>query len=178
VPSDTFREQLPLAAELLEADKDKNIVMYCTGGIRCEKASAYLLHRGFTNVYHLEGGILEYTRQVREQGLENQFMGKNFVFDGRLGERIGTEIISHCHQCQSLCDTHHNCANDDCHLLFLQCESCAQTWEGCCSPECQQWKNLASEEREGRQFQHADGFNNSQNRRRARFFDVKRSCAK
>ncbi|HEX8463414.1 MAG TPA: rhodanese-related sulfurtransferase [Abditibacterium sp.] len=173
VPSDTFRQQLPLAAELLEAERDKNIVMYCTGGIRCEKASAYLLHRGFSKVYHLEGGILEYTRQVREQGLENQFLGKNFVFDGRLGERIGEEIISQCHQCQNGCDTHRNCANDDCHLLFLQCDACAQSWEGCCSSECREWKNLAPDQRDGRQFQHAEGFNNSQNRRRARFFDVK-----
>jgi UPF0176 protein len=173
VPSDTFRQQLPLAAELLEAKKDQNIVMYCTGGIRCEKASAYLLHRGFSKVFHLEGGILEYTRQVREQGLESQFLGKNFVFDGRLGERIGEEIISRCHQCQNLCDMHRNCANDDCHLLFLQCDSCAQSWEGCCCAECQEWKYLTPAQREGRQFQHAKGFNNSQNRRRARFFDVK-----
>src|SRR5258706_14705082 len=64
VPSDTFREQLPMAVDMMKADKDKNIIMYCTGGIRCEKASAYMLHRGFANVFHLEGGIINYVNQV------------------------------------------------------------------------------------------------------------------
>lgn len=175
VPSDTFRQQLPMAAEMLEEDRQKNIVMYCTGGIRCEKASAYLMYRGFENVYHLEGGILEYVRQVREQNLENKFHGKNFVFDGRRSERIGDEIISHCHQCGELCDTHQNCENIACHLLFLQCEKCAAQFEGCCCEECREWKNLTDEEKRGRVFQHSEEFNHSQIRRHARFFDVKSS---
>ena len=108
IPSDTFREQLPMAASMMENKKDKNIIMYCTGGIRCEKASAYMLHQGFKNVFHLEGGIINYTNQVKEQGLENKFLGKNFVFDNRLGEAIGNEIISNCHQCGKPCDTHVN----------------------------------------------------------------------
>lgn len=173
VASDTFREQLPMAAQMLEAEKDKNIVMYCTGGIRCEKASAYLLHHGFQNVFHLEGGILEYVRQVREENLENKFQGKNFVFDGRMAERIGEEIISHCHQCGAPCDTHHNCSNNACHLLFLQCERCAAEYEGCCCSECRDWKNLPAEAKQGRSFKRTDSFNNSQLRRRARFFDEK-----
>ena len=115
---ETFREALPLVEEMLKEHKDKNIVMYCTGGIRCEKASAYYKHKGFKNVFQLDGGIIEYTRQVQAKGLENKFKGKNFVFDERMGERIGAEIIARCHQCGRPCDTHINCANDACHILF------------------------------------------------------------
>lgn len=136
VPSATFREQLPMAVDMMHDQKDKNIIMYCTGGIRCEKASAYMLHRGFKNVFHLEGGIIEYTNKAREMGLPNKFRGKNFVFDERLGERISEEVISQCHQCGEPCDTHTNCANEGCHLLFIQCEKCAATYSGCCSQAC------------------------------------------
>ena len=146
VPSDTFREQLPMAADMLEANKNKNIIMYCTGGIRCEKASAYLLHKGFTNVFHLEGGIIHYANTVKEKGLPNKFLGKNFVFDDRLGERIGEEIISKCHQCGQPADTHTNCVNEGCHLLFIQCEACAEKYERCCSVECQETIHLPEEE--------------------------------
>ncbi|MBY0432522.1 MAG: rhodanese-related sulfurtransferase [Cyclobacteriaceae bacterium] len=135
---DTFREALPVAEKLLEDKKDSNIIMYCTGGIRCEKASAWMKHRGFKNVFQLEGGIIEYARQVKSQGLENKFVGKNFVFDERLGERISEEIISVCHQCGQPCDTHTNCRNEACHLLFIQCEECAKKFDGCCSSECKE----------------------------------------
>lgn len=147
IPSDTFRSQLPMAVNMLEEKKDKNIIMYCTGGIRCEKASAYMLLNGFKNVYHLEGGIIQYANKVKEENLPNKFLGKNFVFDGRLGEKIGGEIISHCHQCGAPCDTHTNCANEACHLLFIQCESCAKKYDGCCSVGCQTTYNLPEEER-------------------------------
>jgi len=134
---DTFRESLPIIEEQLSAHKqDKKLLMYCTGGIRCEKASAYFKHKGFENVYQLEGGIIEYTRQVKAEGLESKFIGKNFVFDHRLGERITDDIVSQCHQCGESCDVHTNCANEGCHLLFIQCESCAAKMEGCCSTEC------------------------------------------
>ncbi|RYF98694.1 MAG: rhodanese-related sulfurtransferase [Chitinophagaceae bacterium] len=146
VPSDTFREQLPMSADMMKDNKDQNIIMYCTGGIRCEKASAYLLHQGFNNVFHLEGGIIHYANTVREQGLENKFRGKNFVFDDRLGERITDEIIAKCHQCGAPADTHTNCANSACHLLFIQCEACATKYDGCCSTECQTVYNLPEEE--------------------------------
>ncbi len=136
VPSDTFREQLPMAVDMLKEAKDKNIIMYCTGGIRCEKASAYMLHNGFKNVFHLEGGIINYANQVKEQGLENRFRGKNFVFDDRLGERISEEIISKCHQCGEPADTHTNCNNNGCHLLFIQCKACSSKYNGCCSEAC------------------------------------------
>lgn len=146
VPSDTFRDQLPMAVDMLKEQKDKNIIMYCTGGIRCEKASAYLLHNGFKNVFHVEGGIIEYTRKAKEQGLPIKFKGKNFVFDERLGERITEDIIAQCHQCGKPCDMHTNCKNDGCHLLFIQCESCAAKYEGCCSEDCREEKNLPIEE--------------------------------
>lgn len=136
VPSDTFREQLPMAVDMMKDNKDRNIIMYCTGGIRCEKASAYMLHHGFSNVFHLEGGIIEYSNKAREQGLPNKFRGKNFVFDDRLGERISDEIISQCHQCGEPCDEHINCANEGCHLLFIQCEKCAEKYSKCCSDAC------------------------------------------
>ena len=146
VPSDTFRDQLPMAVDMLADQKDKNIIMYCTGGIRCEKASAYMLHNGFKNVFHLEGGIIEYTNKARQQGLPIKFKGKNFVFDDRLGERISEDIISHCHQCGEPCDTHTNCLNQGCHLLFIQCESCAKKYDGCCSEACQTVYALPEEE--------------------------------
>jgi UPF0176 protein len=134
---DTFRESLPIIENQLSAHKqDKKLLMYCTGGIRCEKASAYFKHKGFENVYQLEGGIIEYTRQVKAEGLESKFIGKNFVFDHRLGERITDDIVSQCHQCGAPCDVHTNCANEGCHLLFIQCESCKSKMEGCCSDEC------------------------------------------
>lgn len=147
IPSDTFREQLPMAVDMMKADKDKNIIMYCTGGIRCEKASAYMLHQGFTNVFHLEGGIINYARQVKSEGLETKFIGKNFVFDDRLGERITEDVIAVCHQCGKPADTHTNCVNDGCHLLFIQCAACAEVYEGCCTNECQETIHLPEERR-------------------------------
>ncbi len=142
IPSDTFREQLPMAVHMLSDKKDKNIIMYCTGGIRCEKASAYMLHNGFKNVFHLEGGIIQYANVVKKENLVNKFRGKNFVFDDRLGEKIGNEIISKCHQCGQPCDEHTNCANNGCHLLFIQCKNCFETFNGCCSEECKSVYNM------------------------------------
>ncbi|HEV8284198.1 MAG TPA: rhodanese-related sulfurtransferase [Chitinophagaceae bacterium] len=146
IPSDTFREQLPMAVEMMDDKREKNIIMYCTGGIRCEKASAYMLHKGFKNVFHLEGGIIHYTNQIKEKGLTNKFHGKNFVFDQRLGEKITEEIIAKCHQCGKPADTHVNCVNDACHLLFIQCDECKEKYEGCCSKECQEIIHLPVEE--------------------------------
>lgn len=146
IPSDTFRDQLPMAVNMMKDNKDKNIIMYCTGGIRCEKASAYMLHHGFEHVYHLEGGIINYARQAKAAGLETKFIGKNFVFDDRLGERITEDIIAKCHQCGKPADTHTNCKNDGCHLLFIQCEECAKQYNGCCTVECQEIYNLPVEE--------------------------------
>jgi len=136
---DTFRDSLDIIeANLKEHKEDRNLVMYCTGGIRCEKASAYYKHKGFQNVYQLEGGIIEYVRQVKAENLENKFKGKNFVFDHRRSERVSNDVISVCHQCGDSCDTHTNCANEACHLLFIQCESCHSKMDNCCSPKCQE----------------------------------------
>jgi UPF0176 protein len=136
---ETFRESLPIINDQLKDFKeDKNLVMYCTGGIRCEKASAYFKHQGFKNVYQLEGGIIQYAKQIKEEGLESKFIGKNFVFDHRLGERITNDIVSQCHQCGQPCDNHTNCENEGCHLLFIQCDECKAAMENCCSAECQE----------------------------------------
>ena len=144
---DTFRDSLPIIEAQLSAHKsDKKILMYCTGGIRCEKASAYFKHRGFEDVYQLEGGIIEYTRQVKAEGLESKFIGKNFVFDQRLGERITDDIVSNCHICGTPCDNHTNCVNDGCHLLFIQCDNCKSKMEKCCSADCQTTIHLPLDE--------------------------------
>tara|TARA_Y100000385_G_scaffold44037_1_gene40791 strand:- start:467 stop:1501 length:1035 start_codon:yes stop_codon:yes gene_type:complete len=144
---DTFRESLEtIDMELKKNGKEKNYLMYCTGGIRCEKASAYLKHKGIKNVFQLEGGIIEYTRQVSENDLKNHFIGKNFVFDERLGERISDDIVSNCHQCGKPCDSHINCINDSCHLLFIQCDNCKEKMNSCCSNECMEIIELSFEE--------------------------------
>ena len=125
---DTFRDSLDIIEQDLKENKeDKNLLMYCTGGIRCEKASAYYKHKGFKNVFQLEGGIIEYTRQVKSEGIQNKFIGKNFVFDHRRAEKITDDVIANCHQCGSPCDVHVNCANEACHLLFIQCKECSET---------------------------------------------------
>lgn len=142
---DTFREELQVAEDLMNEAKDKNLLMYCTGGIRCEKASAWMKYKGFKNVFQLEGGIINYTRQVKERGLENKFIGKNFVFDERLSERITDDVISHCHQCGKPADTHTNCKNEACHLLFIQCDACAKKFDACCSTKCQDTIKLPEE---------------------------------
>lgn len=140
---ETFRESLPIINEQLKDFKEtKNLVMYCTGGIRCEKASAYYKHQGFKNVFQLEGGIIQYAKQIKEENLESKFIGKNFVFDNRLGERITEDIVSQCHQCGKPCDNHTNCFNDGCHLLFIQCDECKTAMENCCSTECQEITHL------------------------------------
>lgn len=167
IPSDTFRKQLPMAVDMLRHDKDKKIVMYCTGGIRCEKASAWMLHNGFKNVYHVEGGIIEYARRAREKGLPLKFTGKNFVFDERLGERITPDIIAHCHQCGAPCDSHTNCRNQGCHLLFIQCPACAENYDGCCSVTCQEELSLPLFEQRSRRAGRENGmkiFNKSRER--------------
>ena len=171
IPSDTFREQLPMAADMMKDKKDKNIIMYCTGGIRCEKASAYMLHQGFKNVFHLEGGIIHYANKIKEAGLESKFKGKNFVFDDRLGESITEDIIAKCHQCGKPADTHTNCKNDACHLLFIQCDDCAKAFDGCCTTACQEVYHLPFEQQEALRKGEKKGmqvFNKSKQRLRPR----------
>ena len=144
--ADTFREELQGVIEEHNSDRNKRILMYCTGGIRCEKASAWMKYKGFHEVYHLEGGIINYVNQVQADGLENRFKGVNFVFDQRLAERVSNDVISTCHQCGEPADSHINCANTACHLLFIQCPTCATKYEACCSVECQTIAALPEEQ--------------------------------
>lgn len=176
IPSDTFREQLPMAADMMKGNEDKNIIMYCTGGIRCEKASAYMLHKGFKNVFHVEGGIINYVNEAKKEGLQTKFIGKNFVFDDRLGERVTEDVIAKCHQCGQLADTHTNCKNDGCHLLFIQCETCAQTFNGCCSIECKETHDMPEGEQKKARQGKQNGmmvFNKSRQRLRPRLNENK-----
>jgi UPF0176 protein len=140
---DTFREELKVVPELLKIHKNKKIALYCTGGIRCEKASAWLRHNGFENVKHLKGGIIDYKRQVDEKKLPNKFKGKNFVFDERMGERISDEIIARCHLCgETKCDEHIHCKNQACHVLFICCDNCKAKKKGYCSYKCMTFDKL------------------------------------
>ena len=148
---DTFRDSLKkIEEDYLIGNEDKNVVMYCTGGIRCEKASAWYKHRGFKNVFQLEGGIIKYSRDIEKNKLENKFIGKNFVFDERRAEKISNDVIAVCHQCGEPCDTHTNCANQACHLLFIQCEKCKKAYDNCCSSECSAEIKLPIEEQRKR----------------------------
>ena len=145
--SETFREELPKVLEDLKGKEDEKILLYCTGGIRCEKTSAYLKHHGFKDVNQLNGGIIDYARQLeQDESIENKFIGKNFVFDERLGERISDDVIANCHQCGEPCDEHVNCKNKTCNLLFIQCKSCQEANGGCCTPECLDYSQLSEEE--------------------------------
>ncbi len=137
-PVETFREELPWVLDHLKGKENEKILLYCTGGVRCEKTSSYLKHHGFNDVNQLLGGIIDYARQIKEEDLENKFKGKNFVFDNRLGEQISCDVISHCHQCGAPCDSHTNCANKACNLLFIQCPSCAEKLAKCCSDICKE----------------------------------------
>jgi len=142
---DTYKSSIPVIVDMLAERRPNNVLLYCTGGIRCEKFSAYLRHKGFENVYQLKGGVINYAQQLRSTGLPSRFRGKNFVFDDRMGERITDEVIARCHQCGKPADTHANCANDACHLLFIRCESCAETFHGCCSAGCREVIALPAE---------------------------------
>jgi len=146
--AETFKEELPMVLEKLKGMENRKILLYCTGGIRCEKTSAYLKHHGFSDVNQLHGGIIDYARQIKEEALENKFHGINFVFDERLSEEISQEVISECHQCGEKSARHTNCANKACNLLFIQCEKCEEANNGCCTPQCIDVINLPEEEQE------------------------------
>ncbi|MBN4081042.1 rhodanese-related sulfurtransferase [Caldithrix abyssi] len=143
---DTSRELLPEVKNILKGHEKDEVLLYCTGGIRCEKASAYLIHNGFKHVNQLDGGIIQYAHDIKEQNLESQFLGKNFVFDARMGERVTPDVLSVCHQCVRPADTHLDCGNDACHILFIQCDTCREKYDGCCSVECQEFARLPIED--------------------------------
>lgn len=138
--ADTFKEEMEIVIDLLKEQKEKKVLLYCTGGIRCEKASAYLNHHGFQDVNQMHGGVIQYIQDIKSAGLKSKFIGKNFVFDARMGESIDGQVIAKCHQCGTAYDTHSNCANDPCHLLFIQCPECASLYDACCSYECKEEK--------------------------------------
>ena len=143
---DTSRELLPEVKRLLQGHEQDEVLLYCTGGIRCEKASAYLIKSGFKKVNQLQGGIIQYANEVKENEIDSKFIGKNFVFDARMGERVTEDVIGHCHQCGQSSDRHLDCGNDACHILFIQCDDCNEKFSGCCSEECQDFARLPLEE--------------------------------
>jgi UPF0176 protein len=143
--ADTFRGAIEEVVDFLEkkreSDEEKKepeVLLYCTGGIRCEKASAYLKHHGVTKVGQLHGGIIDYARQLKAGGLKSKYLGQNFVFDGRLAERITDDVVSTCMQCGATSDRITNCHEATCNLLLVQCEACAAKYADCCSPSCRE----------------------------------------
>ncbi|MGY8763294.1 MAG: oxygen-dependent tRNA uridine(34) hydroxylase TrhO, partial [Fidelibacterota bacterium] len=140
------KELLPEVKQILDGKEEEQILLYCTGGIRCEKASSYLMNHGFKNVNQLSGGIIQYVHEINKKGLKSKFIGKNFVFDDRLGERVTEDVIAKCHICGASCDTHTDCKNNACHILFIQCETCFKELDGCCSKECNRFFKLPIEE--------------------------------
>ncbi|CAN5814621.1 rhodanese-related sulfurtransferase [soil metagenome] len=131
---ENFRD-FPDRVERLKPYQGKKVVTYCTGGIKCEKASAYLLEQGFENVYQLHGGIIKYGL---EEGGED-FEGKCYVFDNRLTvdvNKVNPVVISRCHVCQEPSDRMVNCANPVCNIHVAICEKCGQALQGACSDAC------------------------------------------
>ncbi len=144
--SESFREELDKVLEQLREKGDKKVLLYCTGGIRCEKASAYLKKQGIEDVHQLKGGVISYAREIRRKGIESRFIGKNFVFDERLAEKVTDDVVARCHQCGRPSDRSVNCRNLGCNLLFIQCTDCAREFDGCCTPECQHVRSLSPAE--------------------------------
>ena len=140
------QDLLPEVKKILNNHKNDKILMYCTGGIRCEKASSYLIHQGFKDVNQLHGGIIKYAHEINNNNLKSKFIGKNFVFDHRMGEKITDDIIANCHQCNIKADTHENCKNQSCHILLIQCNNCKKKFNGCCSTKCAEFITLPAEE--------------------------------
>ena len=133
---DNFRD-FPEKVEELEKYKDKKVITYCTGGIKCEKASAYLLEKGFKNVYQLHGGIIKYGL---EEGGED-FEGKCYVFDNRVVadvNKVNPVVISRCYICDTDCSRMVNCANPECNKHVPICEKCAEEMQGACSEKCKE----------------------------------------
>ena len=140
------KDLLPEVRRMLKGREHHQVLLYCTGGIRCEKASSFLINEGIKNVKQLQGGIIQYAHDIKKEGLESKFVGKNFVFDARLGERVTEDIISTCHLCGEKSDSHKDCKNDACHILFIQCSKCDEKLNGCCSKECKKIASLPIDE--------------------------------
>ena len=140
------KDLLPEVRKMLKGKEHHQVLLYCTGGIRCEKASSFLIREGIKNVKQLQGGIIQYAHDIEKEGLVSKFVGKNFVFDARLGERVTEDIISTCHLCGERSDSHKDCKNDACHILFIQCSKCDEKLNGCCSLECKKIASLPIDE--------------------------------
>lgn len=136
IPGKTFRDQLKHIIKILRNYRTKKIVMYCTGGIRCEKATAWIKYNNFKKVYQIEGGILNYVKYAREINIPIKFQGKNFVFDHRISECVSDHILSVCETCGNNYDIYINCYNNFCHRLFIQCKLCYIKYSGYCSLNC------------------------------------------
>ena len=143
---ETSKELLPEVKNLLKGKENEKILLYCTGGIRCEKASSYLIKSGFKDVSQLQGGIIQYAHDIKRNNMKSKFRGKNFVFDDRLGERITDDVLAFCHICGDSCDDHTDCKNQACHILFIQCEKCSKLYNGCCSKDCDDFASLPESE--------------------------------
>lgn len=142
-PCETFRDFEKYAEDLKEKcdPKTKKVMMYCTGGIRCEVYSALLKDLGFEHVYQLQGGIIKYGL---EQG-NKHWLGKLYVFDDRMTVPISPEetpVIGTCHHCATPIESYYNCASMDCNTLFLACPTCVEKFQGCCAPTCQESSRL------------------------------------
>lgn len=119
-------------------NKNKTILTYCTGGVRCEKLSGYLLKQGFKNVFQLEGGIIKYSKDTAVKG--KMFEGKCYVFDGRISVPVNFAedytVTGKCLHCNKPTDRYVNCANLDCHKQHFECQECEKLWARSCSSEC------------------------------------------
>lgn len=154
---DNFRD-FPEKVKELEKFKEKKVITYCTGGIKCEKASAYLLEKGFKNVYQLHGGIIKYG--IEEGG--EDFDGKCYVFDNRVVAEVNSVnpmVISKCHICDEACDRMVNCANPECNKHVPICESCAENMEGACSDKCMQHPKKRAYNKKGFYPKELNGYN-------------------
>jgi UPF0176 protein len=145
--SQTFGDELQEVVKLLDDKKSEKVLLYCTGGIRCEKASAFLKHNGFNDVSQLYGGIINYKHEVEREGLESKFKGKNYVFDGRMAEAVTPDVLGKCFNCKFPADSYDNCSSDLCHALFIQCADCKTKMLGACSTDCRLISALPLEER-------------------------------
>jgi UPF0176 protein len=131
---DNFRE-FPEKIQELEKYKDKKILTYCTGGIKCEKASAFLLKNGFKDVFQLQGGIINYGKEVGGEDFE----GDCYVFDNRVHVQVNTvnpSVISSCLNCGTITTRMVNCANPHCNEHFVQCDHCGVELQGNCTVQC------------------------------------------
>jgi len=159
--ADTFKKELPMVLDALEGKKDEKVLLYCTGGIRCEKTSAYLKHHGFNDVNQLHGGIIDYKHQIDREGLESKYKGVNYVFDGRAHEVVTDDVLGECYQCKQPASTPVNCTNTMCHVLLIQCGDCGEKMKGACSDKCMTIVELPMEEqikmRKGVKRAHSDG---------------------